>query len=74
MIMDGKEKMMKKIIAIAISLIFCLSFLNAEESKYTNYSFARLSYITGSTYIQRAADLGYEEGVVNMPISEAWVF
>lgn len=61
---------MKKIIGIAIGFIFCLSLLNAEEPKYTNYSFARLSYITGNIYIQRAADLGYEEGVVNMPISE----
>lgn len=61
---------MKKIIGLFIAFIFCLSPLNAQESKYTNYSFARLSYITGNTYIQRAADLGYEEGVVNMPISE----
>ncbi len=44
--------------------------MNAEEVNYTNYSFARLSYLTGNTYIQRAADLGYEEGMVNMPISE----
>ncbi|MFQ5721803.1 MAG: DUF6600 domain-containing protein [Candidatus Aminicenantales bacterium] len=44
--------------------------LLAEEPAYTNYSFARLSYITGDIFIQRAADLGYEPGKVNMPIAE----
>jgi hypothetical protein len=41
-----------------------------QETKYTNNSFARLSFIDGSTYIQRAADLAYEEGQVNMAIAE----
>lgn len=61
---------MRKTIGLAIVLIFSLSVLNAEETNYTDYSFARLSYITGNAYIQRATDLSYEEGVVNMPISE----
>ncbi len=65
-----RRETMKKTIGLAIVLIFSLSALNAEETSYTNYSFARLSYITGNAYIQRAADLSYEEGVVNMPISE----
>jgi len=41
-----------------------------QETKYTNDSFARLSFIDGNTYIQRAADLAYEEGQVNMAIAE----
>ncbi|MFQ6108411.1 MAG: DUF6600 domain-containing protein [Candidatus Aminicenantales bacterium] len=61
---------MRKTLGFMIVLIFSLSFLNAEEQDYTNYSFARLSHVTGNTYIQRAADLGYEEGVINMPIAE----
>lgn len=61
---------MKKALGLAIVFIFSLSVLNAEEPEYTNDSFARLSYITGNTYIQRATDLGYEEGMVNMPITE----
>jgi len=61
---------MKKTFVLAIVLIFSLSSLNAEEPRYTNDSFARLSFITGSTYIQRASDLSYEEGVVNMPVTE----
>lgn len=65
---------MKKFIAIVITLIFTLFFslslVKAEEPKYTNESFARLSYISGSVYIQRGPDLGYEEGIINMPIEE----
>jgi len=61
---------MKKPAGMLTVFLFILSTLSAEEPKYTNSSFARLSYITGNTYIQRAADLGYEEGVVNMPITE----
>jgi hypothetical protein len=41
-----------------------------ENAKYTNESIARLSFIEGKTFVQRASDLGYEEGALNMPISE----
>jgi hypothetical protein len=61
---------MKKIAVFFSALLIFLSPLLAEETEYTNNSFARLSFLTGSTYIQKAADLGYEEAVVNMPISE----
>lgn len=61
---------MKKTAGILTMLLLFLFPLFAEENEYTNYSFARLSYITGNTYIQRAADLGYEEGELNMPITE----
>jgi len=61
---------MRKMAGILIAILFSFSFLNAEETQYTNYSFARLNFLTGKAYIQRAADLGYEEVVVNMPISE----
>ena len=61
---------MRKTAGILITLLFLISTLSAEEVQYTNNSFARLSYVKGDTYIQRAADLAYEEAVVNMPISE----
>ncbi len=66
---------MKKYIPVFIILFFALFFsfslLKAEdEPKYTNDSFARLNYISGNVYIQRGPDLGYEEGIVNMPIEE----
>jgi hypothetical protein len=61
---------MKKLASLAIVLALSLPLMGEEETPYTNYSFARLSYITGKIYVQRAADLGYEEGVVNMPVAE----
>lgn len=62
---------MKKLACLTIVLIFSLSAANADNSvQYTNESFARLSYIFGNVYIQRATELDYEEGVVNMPITE----
>jgi hypothetical protein len=41
-----------------------------QETKYTNDSVARMSYVEGKTFIQRASDLGYEEGVLNTPVTE----
>jgi len=61
---------MRKATGILIALLFFISASNAEETQYTNNSFARLSYVKGDIYVQRSTDLGYEEGVVNMPISE----
>jgi len=42
----------------------------AKDAKYTNESVARLSFVEGKAFVQRASDLGYEEGALNMPISE----
>ncbi|MCK4557289.1 MAG: FecR domain-containing protein, partial [Candidatus Aminicenantes bacterium] len=61
---------MKKIALLISALLIFLSPLSAEETEYTNNSFARLSYTTGTTYIQRAADLGFDEAEVNTPITE----
>jgi len=61
---------MKKSLGILMGLALCFLFLSAEEPSYTNYSIARLSFITGNIFIQRASDIGYEQGVVNMPIVE----
>jgi hypothetical protein len=41
-----------------------------KDAKYTNDSVARLSFVEGKAFVQRASDLGYEEGALNMPISE----
>jgi hypothetical protein len=41
-----------------------------KDVKYTNESIARLSFIKGKAFVQRASDLGYEEAALNMPISE----
>jgi Family of unknown function (DUF6600) len=41
-----------------------------KDAKYTNDSIARLSFVDGKAFVQRASDLGYEEAALNMPISE----
>ncbi|HSA96601.1 MAG TPA: DUF6600 domain-containing protein [Acidobacteriota bacterium] len=41
-----------------------------KDAKYTNESIARLSFVEGKGFVQRASDLGYEEAALNMPISE----
>lgn len=62
---------MKKLACLTIILLFSLSATNADEPvRYTNDTFARLSYINGNVFIQRAAELDYEEGMANMPITE----
>jgi len=62
---------MKKLAGMAAILFFFLSIANAEESLiYTNDTFARLSYTNGNVYIQRATELDYEEGIINMPLTE----
>ena len=40
------------------------------ETLYTNDSVARLSHLTGNVFIQRASDIGFEECVVNTPVTE----
>ncbi len=62
---------MKKLACLTIILLFSLSATNADEPvRYTNDTFARLSYINGKVFIQRAAELDYEEGMANMPVTE----
>ena len=41
-----------------------------KDAKYTNESVARLSFVEGKGFVQRASDLGFEEAALNMPISE----
>lgn len=61
---------MKKLFAIAIIMVFPAALFADEDPKYTNETVARLSYVEGQTFIQRASDLGFEEGLLNMPIVE----
>jgi hypothetical protein len=75
---------MKRIIIIAAALIMIAGGIWAQETKapapkdmkdiqdakYTNESVAYLSFIDGKAFVQRASDLGFEEGALNMPISE----
>ena len=63
---------MKRQFAVILGLLLVLPLLYAEETetKYTNESVARVSNLTGSAFIQRASDVGYEECVLNTPITE----
>jgi len=68
---DCGEGKMKKILAFLGCFAVFVSFAMASEEGNTySYSYARLSYVKGDVFIQRAQDLGYEEGVVNLPVVE----
>jgi hypothetical protein len=71
---------MRKLAFMAIILISaaCLGFAQepakmpepkANDVKYTDASFARLSFFDGKAFIQRASDLAYEDLLVNTPIA-----
>ena len=54
-----------------VFLVFCVSLsMASEDTEYYSYSYARLSYVNGDVFIQRAGDSGFEEGDVNLPIVE----
>jgi len=59
---------MKRIIVFAGLLGFCLPQVFPFQSEdYYDYSFARMTYIKGDVFIERA-DGAYEEGSVNLPL------
>lgn len=60
---------MRKIIVFVFSLVFLSALgFSYQETEYYADSFLRLNYVNGDVYIQRAEDLGFEEGTVNLPI------
>ncbi len=62
---------MKKAMIAAAALFLVFAFAQAQEdTQYTNETVARVSHLTGKIFVQRASDLGFEEGALNMPISE----
>ena len=62
---------MKKSAIFLTALAFFLPLiLSAEDEGYYSYSYARLSYVKGDVAVQRAGDLGFEQGVVNLTLVE----
>ena len=63
---------MRKLSIIITGFLFCLPLFVYSNSatEYYDYSFARMSYVTGDVFIERAADMGYEQGIVNLPVVE----
>ena len=61
---------MKKQALIILCLTLCVSFgfSTPQEEEYYSNAFLRLNYVKGDVFIQRAEDMGYEEGTVNLPI------
>jgi len=55
-------------VLIGAFLFLAPLFALAETNDYSNYSFARLSYIKGEVSVQRASDLGTETAEVNLPL------
>lgn len=63
------NKKMKKASLLAIAFIVSIPLgLMAQDEGFYPYSYARLSYVNGSVYVQRTSDLGYEKGEVNLAL------
>lgn len=61
---------MRKLLGLISCLMLFFSLASSQEIRYTERSLARLSHITGHTFVQKAGELVYEEAVVNMPLAE----
>ncbi len=61
---------MKKTALVFAALAFLSLLAFAQEEGYSSDSFARLTYVKGHVVVQRAGDLGTEEGVVNLALVE----
>ncbi len=62
---------MRKAVMILMALVFFSpSIVSAQEEGYYSYSYARLSYVKGDVVVERAGDLGTEQGVVNLALVE----
>ena len=60
---------MRKLMTLAIAAVVVLPFLAFGQSEgYYDRSYTRLSFVKGDVFVQRAQDLGYEQGEVNLVI------
>jgi len=63
------NKTMSKAAVLAVMVIVSIPLgLWAQDEGFYPYSFARLSYVNGTVYVQRTSDLGYEKGEVNLAL------
>ncbi len=61
-------RMRKQMMFVTFWMFFFTASSALTGSSYYDYSYARMSYVQGDVFIQRAEDLGYEEGVVNLAL------
>jgi len=62
---------MKKVLILAMAAAVGLPFLAyGQGGGYYDRSYVRLSYVRGDVYVQRAQDLGYEQGELNLVLIE----
>ncbi len=57
-------------ILTALAFLFLPLIMFAQDEQYDGSSFARLTYVQGNVTVERAQDLGVEEGVVNLALVE----
>ncbi|MFC2163381.1 DUF6600 domain-containing protein [Acidobacteriota bacterium] len=63
---------MKKLLTFTAIFMFCLPLVfSFQSSDYDDDSIARMSYVKGDVFLQRASDMGFEEGSVNLPLIES---
>ena len=69
----------KALLIAAATLILCAGAFGQDpvlknrpvaEPAGSDVSYARLSFVEGPLFLQRASDLGYEEATINTPIGE----
>jgi len=60
---------MRKLTTLVIAAVMVLPFLAFGQSEgYYDRSYTRLSFVKGDVFVQRAQDLGYEQGEVNLVV------
>jgi hypothetical protein len=59
---------MRKIGCLVAATVWLFSMASAQTESYYDDSFARMSYVSGDTAVQRAQELGTEAGTVNLAV------
>ncbi len=62
--------MRKQIVAIIAFMVLVPLFAFSGSESYNGVGFARMSYVKGDVYIQRGQNLGYEQGEINLALTE----
>jgi hypothetical protein len=62
---------MKKLLIVIAACVLCLPVIGmAQDEGYYSRSYARISSVSGDVFVQRAGNLGYETGVINLAMAE----